>query len=75
MCVAAGQVQYAAPGTAAATCQCVGDFNQDGGVDGSDVESFFLLWEDGSGNADVNADGGVDGQDVEFFFTRWSAGC
>ena len=75
MCVAAGQVQYAAPGTAAATCQCVGDFNQDGGVDGSDVEAFFLSWEDGSGNADVNADGGVDGQDVEYFFTRWSAGC
>jgi probable HAF family extracellular repeat protein len=54
---------------------CIGDYNCDGGVDGQDVESFFLAWESGESAGDVNADGGVDGQDVEFFFVRWEAGC
>jgi hypothetical protein len=57
------------------TCACIGDFNQDGGVDGSDIEVFFLAWEAGGVDAVVNADGGVDGGDVEAFFIRWSAGC
>lgn len=54
---------------------CVGDYNQDGGVDGADIESFFIDWESGEGLADVNQDGGIDGGDVEFFFLRWEAGC
>jgi len=54
---------------------CIGDFNQDGGVDGQDVEAFFHVWEAGSDTGDVNQDGGVDGQDVAFFFLRWEAGC
>ncbi len=58
-----------------APATCLADFNCDGGVDGQDVESYFLVWESGSAAADVNADGGVDGADVEFFFTRWEAGC
>jgi hypothetical protein len=29
------------------SCQCPADFNQDGGVDGGDVEAFFLAWEAG----------------------------
>jgi hypothetical protein len=53
---------------------CPADFNQDGGVDGGDVESFFISWEAGASSADVNADGGVDGSDVESFFTAWQAG-
>ncbi len=53
---------------------CVADYNGDGGVDGSDVEAFFVSWQDGDAGADVNEDGGVDGGDVEFFFTRWEAG-
>ncbi|MBX3383335.1 MAG: hypothetical protein KF864_07480 [Phycisphaeraceae bacterium] len=54
--------------------RCVADYNQDGGVDGQDVEAFFLDWELGESAADVNEDGGVDGQDVEYFFTRWESG-
>jgi len=50
------------------------DFNQDGGVDGSDVEAFFMAWEAGTPLADVNIDGGVDGGDVETFFVAWQAG-
>jgi len=54
---------------------CIGDFNQDGGVDGADVEAFFVVWESGEPAGDVNQDGGIDGGDVEFFFVRWEAGC
>lgn len=53
---------------------CPADFNQDGGVDGQDVEAFFLAWEAGDNRADVNQDGGVDGADVEMFFVHWQAG-
>ncbi|MCX5688247.1 MAG: hypothetical protein NTV94_00385 [Planctomycetota bacterium] len=60
---------------AAQVSACAGDFNCDGGVDGSDIESFFRAWESGETFADVNVDGGVDGADVEMFFRRWEAGC
>ncbi len=54
---------------------CIADFNEDGGVDGSDVEAFFRAWESADSSADVNIDGGVDGADIETFFARWAAGC
>ncbi len=54
---------------------CAADINQDGGVDGADVEAFFLVWSSGSAEGDYNLDGGVDGADVEAFFVDWSAGC
>lgn len=54
------------------TCStCTGDYNQDGGVTGDDVEGFFTDWEISAPCADVNQDGGVDGTDVEFFFVAW----
>ena len=53
---------------------CAADFNSDGGVDGADVEAFFLTWADGLPQADVNQDGGVDGPDIEAFFRLWMAG-
>lgn len=55
-------------------CICFADFNQDGGIDGQDIEAFFLTWETGDPAADVNQDGGVDGQDVEAFFIVWEQG-
>jgi len=58
-----------------ANAPCISDFNQDGGIDGSDVEAFFTAWESATNPADVNRDGGVDGSDVEQFFLRWAAGC
>jgi hypothetical protein len=54
---------------------CLGDFNCDGGVDGSDVGAFFDVWEAGIAAADVNADGGIDAVDVGIFFERWEQGC
>ncbi|MBS0195860.1 MAG: hypothetical protein JSR77_03800 [Planctomycetes bacterium] len=53
---------------------CYADFNQDGGIDGADVEAFFIAWEASDVIADVNQDGGVDGSDVETFFGAWEAG-
>jgi hypothetical protein len=53
---------------------CPADFNQDGGVDGNDVDAFFASWESGDSAADVNHDGGVDGSDVDVFFSLWEAG-
>jgi hypothetical protein len=53
---------------------CPADFNQDGGVDGADVDAFFAEWEAGNSTADTNQDGGVDGSDIDFFFAAWEAG-
>jgi beta-glucanase (GH16 family) len=53
---------------------CIADFNQDGGVDGADVEAFYFVWEMGHADADANGDGGVDGADVETFFAAWERG-
>jgi hypothetical protein len=57
------------------TCPpCAADFNQDGGVDGGDIEAFFSAWQAGDSCGDTNQDGGVDGADIESFFNVWSAG-
>jgi hypothetical protein len=53
---------------------CPADFNQDGGVDGGDIDAFFTAWEAGDAAADVNYDGGVDGEDVSTFFFAWENG-
>jgi beta-glucanase (GH16 family) len=53
---------------------CIADFNQDGGIDGSDVGAFFDSWEAGNSDADVNQDGGIDGADVASFFVAWESG-
>ena len=53
---------------------CPADFNQDGGVDGGDIDALFAAWEAGDSAADVNADGGVDFGDVDTFFAAWEAG-
>ncbi len=56
------------------SARCIADFNEDGGIDGGDVEAFFIAWESGNGPADVNEDGGIDGGDVETFFIAWESG-
>jgi hypothetical protein len=55
-------------------CPCAADYNQDGGIDGLDIEAFFIDFENGTGCADVNKDGAIDGQDVEAFFLRFENG-
>lgn len=53
---------------------CYADTNEDGGIDGSDIQAFFTLWELSDSAADLNLDGGVDGADLELFFTSWESG-
>lgn len=53
---------------------CFGDFNEDGGINGEDVEEFFRAWVEGDLVADGNGDGGVDGADIEAFFVVWERG-
>jgi len=53
---------------------CPADFDRNGGVDGADVQAFFLAWEGGDHEADVNYDGGIDGRDVDSFFDVWQRG-
>ncbi len=64
-------IQY---GRVLPTPPCPADFNQDGGIDGADVDAFFAAWEAGDAPADVNQDGGIDGADVDYFFNVWEAG-
>ncbi|MCX5690617.1 MAG: hypothetical protein NTV94_12700 [Planctomycetota bacterium] len=65
---------YTASMTINATAYPGADFNVDGGVDGSDIEAFFIAWESGEPQADFNMDGGVDGGDIEAFFIAWENG-
>ncbi|MEI7656948.1 MAG: choice-of-anchor C family protein [Phycisphaerae bacterium] len=63
--------------TTVSVCQCLecpADFNQDGGIDGGDINAFFAAWESGICDGDVNADGGVDSGDINTFFIAWEAG-
>jgi len=53
---------------------CIADQNCDGGVDGSDIEPFFIKFAAANPSADVNNDGGVDGSDVEAFSVAWAIG-
>jgi hypothetical protein len=53
---------------------CPADFNNDGGVDGADVEAFITAWEAANPAADVNQDGGIDGADLPAFFVPWQNG-
>ncbi len=62
------------PGGGGGGGDCFADYNQDGGVDGSDIQKFFEDWEQGDNGADTNQDGGVDGADVELFFVQWENG-
>ena len=59
---------------AIASARCLPDVNQNGGIDGGDVEAFFGLWSLSDTLADFNEDGGIDGTDVEVFFIAWQAG-
>jgi len=65
-------VVFAQAGSSCPTCAA--DFNQDGGVDGGDIEAFFGAWQAGDACGDTNLDGGVDGGDIESFFQVWQAG-
>jgi hypothetical protein len=75
-CVVSGQCP-GSPGVTSASAlvyRCPADLNCDGGIDGSDIDVFYSLWEAGDQSADINFDGGVDGADVGDFFALWERG-
>lgn len=53
---------------------CPADFDQDGGVTGSDISAFFMEYEQGNPCADTDGDGGVTGADIAAFFMSYEAG-
>jgi hypothetical protein len=50
------------------------DFDDNGGVDGLDVEAFFTNWMASRMIADVDLDATVDAADVAAFLDVWTAG-
>jgi len=52
----------------------VGDFDNNGGVDGGDLAAFFIAFEAGEPEADVDENGGVDGGDIGTFFHWFETG-
>lgn len=67
-------IAIAAAGVLEVTVFCPADYNDDGGIDGSDVSDFFDAWSAGQSRADTNGDGGIDGGDVVTFFDAWEGG-
>ena len=51
-----------------------GDFDGNGGVDGSDLEAFELAWNNGEPSTDVNFDGGITAEDRSAFLVIWATG-
>lgn len=60
------------PGTGCPGCSA--DYDQDGGITGSDIGAFFADFEQGAPCADVDQDGGVTGGDLAAFFAVFEAG-
>ncbi len=61
--------------TPASSCPaCAADYDNNGGVDGGDLASFFADFEQGAECADVDGNGGVDGGDLATFFGLFEAG-
>jgi hypothetical protein len=55
-------------------CDCRGDLNSDGHVDGVDLAIVLGAWSStSSANADINGDGVVNGQDLAFVLAGWGA--
>ena len=54
-------------------CQCTGDINRDGVVNGSDLGGLLAFWGPNPAfpRADINADGRVDGADLGVLLSNW----
>jgi uncharacterized membrane protein len=54
---------------------CVGDHNDQGGVELLDIFAFLTDWFNGDLKADANANGAADLLDIFFFLQHWFEGC
>lgn len=61
----------AASALAGAECVCVGDFNQDGQIDGDDLGTLLGAWGSADPAADFNGSGNVDGDDLGTLLGMW----
>lgn len=50
---------------------CIGDINEDGVVDGTDLSSVLGFWGLTSSTADLDGDGDVDGGDLTLLLANW----
>jgi len=55
------------------SCECPGDLNDDGTIDGSDVGIFLSQWGATSGPADLDQNGVVNGSDFGILLSNWGA--
>ena len=62
------------PCNSSACPACPADFDQDGGVTGSDIGAFFAEFEQGGACGDTDLDGGITGGDIAAFFAAFEAG-
>ena len=54
-------------------CDCPGDFDENGTIDGSDVGIFLSQWGETSGPADLDNNGTVDGSDFGILLASWGS--
>ncbi len=52
-------------------CECIGDLDASGTVDGADLAILLGAWGNAGGVADLNADGTVDGADLAILLGAW----
>jgi len=52
-------------------CDCPGDLNQDGWVDGADLAEMLGVWGSDDPNADLDGDGTVSGSDLSIILGYW----
>jgi hypothetical protein len=55
------------------SCDCLGDINDDGWIDGVDLGGVLAAWGKAPAGtpADLNADGAVDGTDLGLLLSGW----
>ncbi|MCC6228760.1 MAG: hypothetical protein IT432_05985 [Phycisphaerales bacterium] len=67
--------QVIPPSMLVRTNPCLGDFNNDGFVNGLDYDAYAEAFEAASSDADVNADGFVNALDYDLYAEAFEAGC
>lgn len=71
--IGVAQESYEFPEACIESGELLGDFNNDGYVDGADLGILLGSWGDVSSAVDLNQDGIIDGADLGIFLGLWSA--
>ena len=54
-------------------CDCPGDLDFNGTINGGDLGIFLAFWQTSHSNADLNGDGVVNGGDLGLLLSFWGA--